>query len=67
MEVTIRDVAAKAQVSFQLVSAVLGNKSYARPPPEPGKKLSVQPANWGISRISAPGFFRAVPVNCWAS
>ena len=30
MEVTIRDVAAKAQVSFQLVSAVLGNKSYAR-------------------------------------
>ncbi len=30
MEVTIRDVAVKAQVSFQLVSAVLGNKSYAR-------------------------------------
>lgn len=30
MEVTIRDVAAKAQVSFQLVSAVLANKSYAR-------------------------------------
>ncbi len=30
MEVTIRDVAARANVSFQLVSAVLGKKSYAR-------------------------------------
>ena len=30
MAITIKDVAEEAQVSFQLVSAVLGNKSYAR-------------------------------------
>ncbi|MBO4633119.1 MAG: LacI family DNA-binding transcriptional regulator [Lentisphaeria bacterium] len=39
MAVTIRDVAAKAEVSFQLASAVLGNKKYARAAAATRKKI----------------------------
>jgi DNA-binding LacI/PurR family transcriptional regulator len=39
MKVTIRDVALHANVSFQLVSAVLGKKSYARASEEVKKRI----------------------------
>lgn len=54
MVATIRDVAAKAKVSFQLASAVLGNKKYARASEATRKKITDAARNLGyVPNVSA--------------
>ena len=58
MAVTIRDVAEHANVSFQLVSAVLGKKSYARASEEIRKRIFDSAAALGYIPNASAGILR---------
>ena len=59
MAVTVRDVAAEAGVSFQLVAAVLGGKKYAHASEATGKKIREAARKSGMRTLREDGLRKA--------